>query len=60
MPMRVQDFDKEPRPTLGEELFPYKDRVPESGFLANGGASPIPKKIHRPPHSVTFKQTPEM
>ena len=32
--MRVQDFGKEPRPTLGEEMFPYKDRIPESGSWA--------------------------
>jgi hypothetical protein len=32
--MREQDFDKEPRPTWGDEMFPYKDRIPESGSWA--------------------------
>ena len=33
-PMRVQDFDKEPRPTWGEEMFPSSNRIPESGSWA--------------------------
>ncbi len=32
--MRVVDFDNEPRETLGESVFPYKDRIPESGSWA--------------------------
>ena len=30
-PMRVQDFHKEPRPTLSESVFSYKDRISEPG-----------------------------
>jgi hypothetical protein len=33
-PMRVQDFDKEPRPTWGEEMFPSSNRIPEFGSWA--------------------------